>query len=243
MKIDNIETLFIDPTPKIGYGLYAIRKSLKKAVDDLRKKISGDVADLGCGIMPYKKYLQSNGKINRYIGIDLEHSNYHNQIKPDLYWDGFTIPISDNSLDWVIVTEFLEHYFDTNHILTEIRRVLKPSGKVFFTVPFIFMFHEAPFDYHRFTPFSIEKVFKNALYDKVDVYALGGFNHSLVIMISLWNKKSGERGLTRLFFKLFLFFFSKGLLNRDAYSASNKKEFKLFNNYNMPSGLWGYGHK
>lgn len=243
MNKDDINDLFINPTSKIGYGLYAIRQSLKKAVDDLKDNISGDVADLGCGIMPYKKYLLSNGKINRYTGIDLQHSEYHNQIKPDLYWDGFIIPFEDNSLDWVIVTEFLEHYFDTSHILMEIKRVLKAGGKAFFTVPFIYMLHEVPFDYHRFTPFSLQNHFTNANYKKVDIYALGGFNHSLVIMISLWNKKSGEKGITRLFLKFFLFLFHKRLLNRDNYLASGKKDFELFSNNNMPSGLWGYAQK
>jgi hypothetical protein len=24
----------------------------------------------------------------RYIGVDLEQSEYHNEVRPDLYWDG-----------------------------------------------------------------------------------------------------------------------------------------------------------
>jgi hypothetical protein len=30
--------------------------------------------------------------IEKYIGVDLEQSEYHNEIRPDLYWDG-TIPM------------------------------------------------------------------------------------------------------------------------------------------------------
>lgn len=243
MKKDDINSLFINPTPKIGYGLYAIRKSLKMAVDELKSHISGEVLDLGCGIMPYKNYLRSNGQISNYTGIDLENSDYHNKVKPDLYWDGITIPLGDESMDWVIATEFMEHYFDTQHILLEIKRVLKPGGRLFFTVPFIYMLHESPYDYHRFTPFSIESHFKKAHYGNINIYALGGFNYSLVIMMSLWSKKSGERGLIRLLIKCFLFFFHKSLLNRNSQLNSGKKNFNLFRNHDMPSGLWGNAQK
>ena len=243
MNTIEIEEFFIKPNSKIGYGLYATRKSLIKAVTDLKAKISGDVLDLGCGIMPYKTFLQSNGKINNYIGVDLQNSNYHNQVIPDLYWDGIVIPVIDNSQDWVIVTEFLEHYFDTQHILKEIKRVLKPGGSVFFTFPCIYMIHEAPYDYNRFTPFSIKMNFENAGFTKTNIYPLGGFNYSLVIMMSLWNKKSGQRGLVRLFSKLFLFLFYKSLLHYDDKIIADKSDFSIFQNDTTPSGLWGYGRK
>ena len=243
MKNVEIDELFINPNPKIGYGFYAIRRSLKKAVTDLQEKIAGDVLDLGCGIMPYKTFLQSSGKIKNYTAVDLQNSNYHNQIVPDLYWDGIIIPVMDNSQDWVIVTEFLEHYFDTQHILKEIRRVLKPGGRIFFTFPCIYMIHEAPFDYNRFTPFSIKMHFENAGFTKTNIYPLGGFNYSLVIMMSLWNKKSGQRGLARLFSKLFLFLFHKNLLNYDDQMIADKNDFSIFQNDTTPSGLWGYGRK
>jgi hypothetical protein len=41
-----------------------------------------------------------------YIGVDLEQSEYHNEVRPDLYWDGITIPMDDESVDFVLATEF-----------------------------------------------------------------------------------------------------------------------------------------
>jgi hypothetical protein len=29
-----------------------------------------------------------NDSIEEYIGVDLEQSEYHNEVRPDLYWDG-----------------------------------------------------------------------------------------------------------------------------------------------------------
>lgn len=239
----DIQKLFIDPKPKIGYGQYAIRKSLIRAVSDLKEKISGEVVDLGCGIMPYRAFLEAGGKIRNYRGIDLQYSDYHNEVRPDLYWDGKTIPLADNSQDWLIATEFLEHYFDTQQVLKEIKRVLKPGGRLFFTFPFIYMLHEVPYDYNRFTPYAIEQHFKDAAFTNVDVYPLGGFNHSLVIMMSLWNKNSGKRGLARLFSKLFLFLFHKDLLNNDTLLPAGEGTSNLYKNGTMPSGLWGYALK
>jgi ubiquinone/menaquinone biosynthesis C-methylase UbiE len=48
--------------------------------------------------------------------------------------------MDDESVDFVLATEFLEHYFDTEKILVEIKRVLKPGG-VLFSVPNVLL-HE-----------------------------------------------------------------------------------------------------
>ena len=238
-----INKYFIHPLPDLGLDTYVIRKSIMRAVSDLQTKIRGNVVDLGCGIMPYKAFLKEGNQINNYIGIDLENSEYHNTEKPDKFWDGFTIPIEDNSQDWVIVTEFLEHYFDTGHILKEIKRILKPGGKIFFTVPCVYMLHEVPYDHHRFTPFSLKEYFKIAAYSKAEVFPLGGFNYSLIIMMSLWSRHSGTRGWVRIAAKYFLLLFHKQLLKEDHFYGTYTKGFTNYENFTFPSGLWGYAEK
>ena len=116
-----IKDWFIDLNRKeIPPSFYVIRKSLLEAVNELKPIIKGRVLDLACGVMPYKQFLM-NDSIAEYIGIDLEPSEYHNEVKPDLYWDGDHIPLNDSSVDFVLATEFLEHYFDTAKILLEIK--------------------------------------------------------------------------------------------------------------------------
>ena len=147
-----IKDWFIDLDPgKIPSSYFIIRKTLLGAVSELKPKLKGNVLDLGCGIMPYKEFLNSSA-IDNYIGVDLyEPTSYQNLVKPDLFWDGVTIPIEDSSCDFVIVTEFLEHYYDTNHILLEIKRVLKRN----LTIPRIkksridFFFSEGIFSNHK----------------------------------------------------------------------------------------------
>lgn len=219
-----------------GYAYYTIRKNLMIAIDELKEVIGGTVVDVGCGIMPYREYLEERKTITNYIGIDIQQSNYHNKIKPDLFWDGETIPIEDNSCDWIIATEFLEHYQDTDAILKEMSRVLKKGGKLFFTVPCVWVLHEIPYDCHRFTPFSLKYHFERANFSKINIKALGGIDSSLAIMYGLWLDNSGIEGFNKRFFrKLFKPFF-KFLIKRDNRNLN-------FNNSEMPSGLYGFIEK
>lgn len=219
---------------KIPSSLYVIRKSLLCAIDELKPDIKGVVLDLGCGVMPYKEYL-SNALIENYIGVDLENSIYHNSVKPDLYWDGVKIPMDDSSCDYVIATEFFEHYFDTSHILQEIKRVLKEDGRLFFTVPSIWPIHEAPFDYHRFTPFSLQKLFEDLGFSDFVVKPLGGLHTSLALVLSFWFERISFNRLKWVFKPIF-FWIIKSLLKRE-------KRLNSFQNGQVYSGLFGFVSK
>ncbi len=243
MTKQQIEKVYIKPTLKLGYGYYLIQHSLIEAVKDLKTKIKGNVLDLGCGVMPYRDFLMEAGTISQYIGMDLEHSEYHNKVKPDMYWDGYTIPLESESVDWIIATEFLEHYFDTNAILKEMRRVLKPGGSIFFSVPFIYSLHEVPHDHHRFTPYSLSRFFDANGFSSHSISPRGGFNYSLIIMMSLWAKQAGSKGVIRLLVKFFLFCFHKHLIKNDKKYSTYQKGYTSFENHTMPSGLWGYATK
>jgi SAM-dependent methyltransferase len=228
---------FIDlKLEKNGYSMFAIRESLLNAAKELQTRISGDVIDLGCGDMPYKKLLMSSGKITSYKGVDIK-SDIYNKIPPDYFWDGQTIPLNDNSADWVIATEFFEHYFDTQSILKEIKRVLRPGGKIFFTVPFVWNYHETPYDEYRFTKYSLEKHFLKADFSNIEIKALGDIHRSLAIMLGLWDLNypifKGQSFKRKLFRKVFAWFY-RYLLKMD------NKENVTFKNDDYPSGLYGF---
>lgn len=223
--------LFIDlKKDKLPISFYLIRKSLLEAVKEIKPLLQGNVLDLACGIMPYKNFLM-NDKIIRYIGIDLEPTEYHNIVKPDYYWDGKKIPLDDASVDFVLATEFLEHYFDTSLILNEINRVLKPGGIFFFTVPSIWPLHEVPYDYHRFTPFALAEHLKNTGFISWDIKPLGGFNYHSAISLALRFEKisSTKRKFVKPFFNIVV----NLLIKND-----NKKI--AFENGQLYSGLYGF---
>ena len=69
----------------------------------------------------------------------------------DLIASSTAIPIREKQFDLVLCTEVLEHVSEPGKALQEIRRVLKPSGHLFISVPFLIGLHEEPHDYYRYT--------------------------------------------------------------------------------------------
>lgn len=218
---------------KLPLSVYIVRKSLLKSVSELKPQLKGKVVDLACGIMPYKEFLLSD-KIEDYIGIDLEPTEYHHDVKPDLYWDGVQIPLDDASLDFILATEFLEHYRDTNTVLQEVKRVLKPGGVFFFTVPGVWPLHEVPHDYHRFSPFILEEYFKQNKFSSWDIKPLGGAYCHFALSLALFFEFRFSKKY-RKFIKPFLGVFIKSLIRKD-----NLKIQLPFGNGQLYSGLYGF---
>ena len=149
--------------------------------------MSGRLLDVGSGHMPYKPEIMANSGVTEYIGMDLENSEFYDVVKPDIYWDGYAIPLEDKTIDTVLLTEVLEHCPEPAKVLAEIFRVLKPGGKLVFSVPFIWYLHESPYDFYRYTPYAIERLFKTAGFgfDILETYGDSdlAFLHSYLIWL------------------------------------------------------------
>ncbi len=207
---------FLNPLLSIdNIDLYFIRTSIVNFIKNILPEVRGVLLDLGCGEMPYKNYIQTNSNISRYIGIDIENPIYQKHALPDLFWDGKTIPLDNDSVDVVMATELFEHLPDIQSVLNEIKRVLKPGGLMFFTVPFLWPLHDTPYDEYRYTPFALERHFKVAGFSDISIKALGGWNASLAQMLGLWLKRSGLQEDTRKKLSESFFPFYKELLGSD----------------------------
>jgi ubiquinone/menaquinone biosynthesis C-methylase UbiE len=131
---------------------------------DLRKflpTIQGKVVDIGCGQSPYKHLL--NSQKTQYYGLDIEDANqkfdYENsQIIP---FDGQNIPLADSSIDGFICTEVLEHVQEPEKFISEIYRILNLGGVGILTVPWSARYHYIPYDYYRYTPSTLNRLFKD----------------------------------------------------------------------------------
>jgi SAM-dependent methyltransferase len=66
--------------------------------------------------------------------------------------------IPDETFDWVVCTEVLEHTLNPFAAVTEIVRVLKPGGFVFISVPFNFRIHGPLPDCWRFTEYGLRSL-------------------------------------------------------------------------------------
>lgn len=165
---------------------YVIRKEILKAVIDIIPLFQGNILDSGCGCMPYKELILSNNRIENYVGLDIELGLNYYKVKPDVLWNGITMPFGDNSFDVVMSTEVLEHIPNPDIYLLEVKRVLKPDGIFFFTVPFLMSLHEVPHDYYRYTPYSLEMIFKRLGFSDIKIKPMGGYNAAMAHMIGLW---------------------------------------------------------
>jgi SAM-dependent methyltransferase len=69
----------------------------------------------------------------------------------DLIGDAHHLPLRDASLDGVVLQMVLEHVAHPEQVLQEVYRVLKPGGRMYCEVPFLFPVHDR-IDYRRWTP-------------------------------------------------------------------------------------------
>jgi len=168
---------------------YFIRRAILESLQSNLHFFEGKLLDVGCGQMPYKSLLLSdNTQVNEYIGLDLEVNEIHKN-KPDITWDGQTIPLTDGSINSVLATEVFEHCPEPLVVMNEIYRVLKVNGVLFFTVPFLWPLHETPYDHYRYTPFALKRLLSLAGFDQIQLNAHGGWDASLAQMMGLWVRR------------------------------------------------------
>lgn len=181
---------------------FYIKSSIYKFLCSKSKTFHGDLLDIGCGEMPYKKEILSNRKVSKYIGLDIYGAiNYNENVKPDVFWDGVKMPFEDGFFDSGFATEVLEHCPDPLMTLSEINRVLKSGSPLVLTVPFLWPTHESPYDFYRYTPFALKKLLEQSGFNQIEITCLGGWDATMAQMISLWIKR---RGFSRIF-QIFLF--------------------------------------
>lgn len=133
---------------------------------------SGTLLEVGCGAQPYRHLVPENC---RYTGLDWEqaeaHFNYH--LPDTVYYRGDRFPFADDSFDSLFHTEVLEHVYHAGLFLAECRRVLKPMGELFFTVPFQARYHYIPHDYCRYTPAALERMLAEAGFSTINIRPRG----------------------------------------------------------------------
>ena len=83
------------------------------------------------------------------------------------------IPLKSGTVDVAILSNVLEHIYKPIEMLTEIARVLKKDGVVILVVPFMIKIHQAPFDFHRYTHFCLERMCKDAGFENIRIDKVG----------------------------------------------------------------------
>ncbi|HVN89880.1 MAG TPA: class I SAM-dependent methyltransferase [Candidatus Binataceae bacterium] len=117
-------------------------ESTNAAVSAMTQRYTDEFAsvlDVGCGAnLAYDLPLVAAGK--RVVGVDFA-LNFLRLAPADRHGvdlaqaDALRLPFRGNSFDAVICSETVEHVDDDRGAISEIARILKPAGLLFFTVP------------------------------------------------------------------------------------------------------------
>lgn len=141
----------------------------------------GRLIDLGCGTKPYEPLFHSY--VTQYFGVDWEQAagvHYGSATRADHFADCTDTKLEAESFDTLLSTQVMEHIYDTHAYLRECNRLLKRGGLGIFTVPFVWQTHAEPFDYYRFTEYSLEKLFAQHGFVVEKIEPLGGAYATLI---------------------------------------------------------------
>jgi SAM-dependent methyltransferase len=117
-------------------------RALYEPLRDVLGEVEGDVLDVGCGAQPYRGWMP---RAERYVGIDVaDGPGVDVVIVPGQTW-----AVDSAAFDVLLCTQVLEHVADLEHTLSELRRVVRPGGRLVVAVPFAYNEHGTPHDYWR----------------------------------------------------------------------------------------------
>lgn len=134
------------------------------------------VEDQAAKIPPNSKVLDVGAGSGRYRSL-FDHCDYYTHdfgetpalngkyTRLDYKSDIISIPVPDNSFDYILCTEVIEHVSEPIKAVEEMSRILKMGGVLFLTAPLGSFLHQEPHHYYGgFTPYWYKKFFsKNGL--------------------------------------------------------------------------------
>lgn len=152
-----------------GKDLYRILLNAECA----RHTIAGRVLDVGSGTSKasYHRFLkQAPGTSVEFLDLEFESKageGKHIDLEKD------SLPSADASVDTALLFNVLEHIYNYQHLLKEIRRSLKPGGTLLGVAPFLVGYHPDPHDYWRYTSETLNTLFAQAGFTEIKITPLG----------------------------------------------------------------------
>ena len=136
--------------PRLTSAQYAVRRPLLEWLRD--HDVSGlRLLDVGCGDRPYEPLFAAAAEV---VGFDVP-GNRH----ADVVGSIDAIPVEDASFDLVVCLQVLEHVPDPAAAVRELRRVVRPGGRVLLSTHGVAPLHPNPDDHWRWTPTGLRRLF------------------------------------------------------------------------------------
>ena len=179
----------LDPSENVIFQRHMI------AYKEAAKIVNGTVLEIGCGegygISELAKFS------NKYIGVDKFDTFISDDLRNnhDIVFHKMEIPplknIEENSVDFVVTFQVIEHIQDDNYFLKEIFRVLKPGGKLLLTTPNKLMsLSRNPWHIREYSPKEMKDILKK-YFTKSQVN--GVYGNDLVMKYYQKNKESVKK--------------------------------------------------
>lgn len=158
----------LPPEPTLGQYDHIHRSAL---LQDLRVEASrldssdGPLLDIGCGYRPYRSLFPIE-----QIGVDYTALD----ASPHLLATAEALPLRDGAVGVVLSTQYLEHASEPAMTLLEMRRVLRPGGRLLLSTHGVFPHHAHPNDFWRWTEEGLRRQVAAAGFDVDAIHRHGG---------------------------------------------------------------------
>ncbi len=139
------------------------------------------VLDAGAGDCRHKVFFEEH----RYEATDFAEVPGKTYGKLDFVGDLTDLPVADDTYDAIICTQVLAHLPEPMKALSELRRVLKPGGRIALTCPLFFHENEPPYDFFRYTRYGIAKVFEASGFEIESLEWLEGYFGTLAYQLRM----------------------------------------------------------
>jgi len=144
---------------------------------------TGIVLDIGAADRWITPHLSRD---TTYVALDYPATgNEFYDARPDVFGDASRLPFGDSSVDNVVCLEVIEHLRDPASALSEIRRVLKPDGRAWISIPFMYPIHNEPYDFQRFTEYGLRREAARARLEILDLEHSGQAVRAAGLMMCL----------------------------------------------------------
>ena len=134
------------------------------------KYCKGRTLDLGAGRLSYRPLIKKFAL--EYVSSDFKKT--HPEI--DIVANAQDLNmIKNDEFDTVFCSQVLEHVPEPQKVFDEIKRIMKPGGNAILTVPFLGYLHNEPYDYFRYTKYSLRYMADKSGFKVVEIRESGGF--------------------------------------------------------------------